>query len=183
MWFYKGIIFSFVIGFAFPATAQNKIKWASWDVVHEKVQKGDKKFMVYICYGGCKWCKQMEDSTFSDGQVARFVNANFIPLKLNASSKDKIVISDKTYVTRQQGNHEFSELAIKLLNGNMTFPSIVFMDEQFEKITSYNQFIDLDNFEMLLAYYAGDFYKKTLWKHFVCSYSRDKHFNTFVRSY
>ncbi|MCZ2101193.1 MAG: DUF255 domain-containing protein [Chitinophagales bacterium] len=178
---YQGLILSFIIGFIFPADAQNKIKWASWDAVDEYIQKGDKKFMIYICYGGCKWCRQMEDSTFSDSKIAQFVNSNFIPLRLNASSKEKIVINDKTYAAKQQGNHEFSELAIRLLNGNMTFPSIVFMDEQFDKITSYNQFIEQDNFRMLLAYYAGDYYKRILWKRFVCEYSKEKHFNTLVR--
>ena len=131
-----------------PAIAQNKIKWASWNSSNEFTQKGSKKYMIYICYGGCKWCKQMEDSTFSDGQVAKYINANFVPLKLNATSKDRIIIDDKIYTTKQQGGHEFNELA---------------------------------NFEMLLAFYAGDYYKKTPWKRFECTYSKETHFNVPVR--
>jgi thioredoxin-related protein len=181
MWMYRWLIFSIIVGMSLPAIAQNKIKWASWNSSNEFTQKGSKKYMIYICYGGCKWCKQMEDSTFSDGQVAKYINANFVPLKLNATSKDRIIIDDKIYTTKQQGGHEFNELAIQLLNGNMKFPSIVFLDEQFDKITSYNQFIDLNNFEMLLTFYAGDYYKKTPWKRFECTYSKETHFNVPVR--
>lgn len=176
MWLYKSLIVSFLVGFAYSGNSQNKIKWTTWDTVTDKYQKSDKKFMVYICYGGCKWCKQMEDSTFADNGIARFINVNFLPLRLNASSKNKITIDDKVYALKQHGNHEFNELAIELLNGNMTFPSIVFLDEHFKKISSYNRFIEPHNFEMLLAYYAGNFYKNTIWKVFTRKYNRGKYF-------
>lgn len=182
MWVYKGLILSIVMGMVFPTIAQNKIKWASWDGIAEMNNKSDKKYMIYVCYGGCKWCKQMEDSTFADGHIASFINSNFIPLRLNASSKERIIINDRAYTTKQMGTHEFNELAVELLGGNMTFPSIVFMNEQFKKIIAYNRFIEPQNFEMLLVFYAGDFYKNTIWKRFTNNYCKETHFNTLVKT-
>lgn len=182
MWLYNALILSFVVGLSLTGSGQNKIKWTSWEVVTDKNQKSDKKYMVYICYGGCRWCKQMEDSTFADTDIARFINNNFLPLRLSASSKNKIIINERVYALKQHGSHEFNELAIELLNGNMTFPSIVFLDENFKKISSYNRFIEPHNFEMLLAYYAGNFYKNTIWKAFTRRYNRSKYFQPALES-
>ena len=76
---------------------QNKIKWTSWDLAQEKIQKSNKKFIIYFYYDGCKWCKFMEENTFANDQVAKFVNQNFYTFRINAESNDKITLNNKYY--------------------------------------------------------------------------------------
>lgn len=175
----KYIIFGLTLLFALPVIGQNKVKWTSLNIVNDKLNKSDRKFLVYFYYDGCRWCKFMEETTFSQDHIARFVNHNFYAFQINATSSDKIVIADKVYTSEKVGKYDFHQLATELLGGNMSFPAVVFLDEEFKKISNYG-FIDSENFEMLLSFYAGDHHKKTMWRRFTNSYCRDSHFNTLV---
>lgn len=174
------IIFSisFLIGSA--VFSQNKIKWNSWEFLPEKLDKGDKKFLVYFYYDGCKWCRVMEESTFSAGHIAKFVNQNFYALRLNALSSGQLMVADKAYTTVRIGKYDFHELAADLLSGNMSFPSIVFLDEKFHKLAHFDSYIEIPKFEMLLSYYVGDHHKNTLWKRYSTNYCRENNFNSLV---
>jgi thioredoxin-related protein len=159
---------------------QNIIKWTSWSEIPAKIEKADKKFMVYIYYDNCKWCKYMDQNTLNKDQISRFVNQNFHPVKLNAVTTEKIVIMDKHYKSISLGKHEFNELAVELAGGDMKFPTIVFLTENFEKIQSIGEYMDVPNFEMILSYFAGNHHQKTLFRRFANGYCRESHFNTLV---
>jgi thioredoxin-related protein len=174
------LLLSFSVFFTASGFSQNKIKWNSWETLSDKMDKGDRKFLVYFYYDGCKWCKVMEESTFSADQIARFVNQNFYPFRLNALSSGKILVADKTYTTVRVGKFDFHELAVDLLSGNMSFPSVVFMDEKFNKLAHFDSYLDINKFEMILSYYVGDHYKNTMWKRYANGYCRDNHFNSLV---
>jgi thioredoxin-related protein len=122
----------------------------------------------------------MEETTFSSDNIARFINQKFYALKINALSSDKIVVADKSYTSVRIGKYDFHELAADLLAGNMSFPSVVFLDEQFQKLATYDSYMDEPNFEMILSYYAGNHHKCTMWKKFTNNYCRDSHFNSLV---
>jgi len=177
---FKYLLFALLLFAFFPSKGQNKIRWASWDTATEKIKRGDKKFIIYLYYDGCKWCRFMEESTFSSDHIARFINHNFYAFHINSSSSEKIIVLDKAYTTVRIGKYDFHEIATELLAGNMSFPAVVFLDEQFKKLATYDQYIDVHNFEMLLSFYAGDHHEKTLWRKFANNYCRDSHFNTLV---
>jgi thioredoxin-related protein len=162
--------------------AQNKIKWESWEFVNEKVSKGNKKFMVYFYYDKCRWCRVMEESTLRQDQTAKFINNNFYSYRLNALSSEKILLGSQTYTSVRIGNYDFNELAADMLAGNMSFPAVAFLDENFNKINVEEGYTNNDDFEMILSYYAGNHYKKTLFKRFANNYCRDSHFNSMVNN-
>jgi len=65
------------------ATADNAIKWYSHDegLVLGKI-KG-KKLYIHFWATWCTYCKKMEQDTFQDAAVIAYLNANFIPIKVN----------------------------------------------------------------------------------------------------
>jgi thioredoxin-related protein len=162
------------------ATSQNKIKWTSLDLASEKLQNHNRKFLIYFYYDGCKWCRYMEETTLASDNISKFVNQKFYAFRVNALSPDKIEIADKTYTSVRIGKYDFNELAADLLSGNMAFPTIVFLDEQFKKLGSYDSYMDEHNFEMILSFYAGNHHKNTIWKRYANNYCRDSHFNSLV---
>lgn len=164
----------------FHAGAQNKVRWLGWDKADEKINKADRKFMVYVYFDGCKWCRYMEDNTYAVDHLAKFVNQNFYAFRLNALMTDEIKIADKSYKSSKVGKYEFQDLAIELLDGNMSFPTVLFMNEKFKKIAGFDSYIEPHNFEMILSFYAGNYYKNTIWKRFASNYCRDNHFNSLV---
>lgn len=163
-----------------PLLSQNKIKWNSWENLSGKIDKSDKKFLLYFYYDGCKWCRVMEESTFSAGQIAKFVNQNYYAFRLNALSSGKLMVADKTYTSVRVGKYDFHELAVELLSGNMSFPSVVFLDEKFHKLANFDSYLEIEKFEMLLSYYTGDYHKKTPWKRYCDNYCKESNFNSLV---
>jgi thioredoxin-related protein len=162
--------------------AQHKVHWNNWDLVNEKIDKGNKKFLVYFYFDGCKWCRYMEESTLRNDQVAKFINNNYYTYKINALSSDKIVIGDRAFTSVRIGKYDFHELAAELLQGKMSFPATAFMDENFRKITVVEGYSDLTTFEMMLSYYTGNHYKKVLWKSFVNNYCKEQYFNNYANN-
>jgi thioredoxin-related protein len=124
----------------------------------------------------------MEETTLKNDQTARFINNNFNTYKINALSNEKIVVNGISYTSLRIGKYDFHELAAELLAGNMSFPSVVFLDENFNKIVAEKGYSDSQNFDMILSYYAGNHYKKTIWKRYVDNYCRDSHFNSLVNN-
>ena len=172
-----------IIGCLGSLQGQHQIKWNSWENVNDRIDKGNKKFLVYFYFDGCKWCRFMEETTFKSDQTAKFINANYNSYHVNARSTEKIVIGDRSFSSSIQiGKYDFHEFAVELLMGNMSFPSVVFLDENFNKIKVQEGFATVDEFEMMLSYYAGNHYKKVLFKRFANNYCRDTHFNTLVKN-
>ena len=173
------IIFSF---FLIPTLySQHRVKWHDAKELDTKVTKGDKKYIIYFYYDGCKWCKTLEENSLSNDQIAKFINNNFYAFRINAIYEDKITIKGHTYTSVPINKYEFSELAVDLLSGNMSFPSLVFLDESFNKIQVLHEYVNPTDLEMILTYFAGDYYQNTLFRKFARSYCKDTHFNTLVK--
>lgn len=170
-----------ILSFA-SVKGQNQVRWNQWETIDEKIQKGNRKFLVYLYFDGCKWCKYMEETTLRDDQTAKFINNNFHAFRINALEDGKIVVNGRAYTSLRIGKFDFNELAVEMLAGKMSFPAMVFLDENFNKIVAEEGYTDNDNFGMILSYYAGNHYKKTIWKRYADNYCRDSHFNSLVNT-
>jgi thioredoxin-related protein len=159
---------------------QNMIRWVEPVRVSEKVEKGNKMFLLYFHFNGCKWCKSMEAGAFQDDHTARFINQHFYAVKVNALDAETINLGQQEYEPVTVGKHDFNGLAVEMLQGRMSFPAIVVLNEKFEKIGVHHSYQSLDEFQKILAYYAGKHYKNTLFKHYSSSYCKESHFNSMV---
>ena len=59
----------------------NGIRWSHWNAeAFDRAQQQDKPVLLSITAVWCYWCHVMEETTYADGEVARFVNEHFVPL-------------------------------------------------------------------------------------------------------
>ncbi|MCY4365332.1 MAG: DUF255 domain-containing protein [Chloroflexi bacterium] len=59
----------------------NGIRWSHWNAeAIDRAQQQDKPVLLSITAVWCYWCHVMEETTYADGEVARFVNEHFVPL-------------------------------------------------------------------------------------------------------
>ncbi|MBN2546066.1 MAG: DUF255 domain-containing protein, partial [Spirochaetes bacterium] len=62
----------------------NPVNWQEWNSdVLEYAKSNDKLIFVSIGYSTCHWCHVMAEETFSDKNIARFINENFICVKVD----------------------------------------------------------------------------------------------------
>ncbi|AFY52867.1 thioredoxin domain protein [Rivularia sp. PCC 7116] len=71
--------------------AENPIDWWSWcDEALSTAVEQNKPIFLSIGYSSCHWCTVMEGEAFSDLEVAEYMNANFIPIKVDREERPDI---------------------------------------------------------------------------------------------
>ncbi len=64
--------------------AENPVEWYSWGQdAFDKAQALDRPIFLSIGYSSCHWCHVMRRESFSDQEIATFLNENFISIKVD----------------------------------------------------------------------------------------------------
>ncbi len=153
------------------AVRTDAIDWVSFEDLSKISKKKPKKVMIDVYTDWCGWCKKMDASTFQDPKIIEYLNKNYYSVKLNGENKTAIRFKDKDYNFVANGRRGYNELAAELLNGKMSYPSIIFLDEELESIQSIPGYKDVPTLDMILNYFGGDHHKDTPWADFAKSYS------------
>lgn len=137
-----------------------KINWMTFQEAIESNKTTPKKIFIDVYTDWCGWCKKMDQTTFVNKDIVEYINANYYAVKLNAEMSDTIVFSGYTFVNQgstngRKGTHQ---LAVALLQGKMSYPSYVFMNEDAQLLTIAPGYRGADDFMPLLKYFGSDAY-------------------------
>ncbi len=71
--------------------AENPVDWWPWcDEALETARREDKLIFLSIGYSSCHWCTVMEGEAFSDPAIAEYLNAQFLPVKVDREERPDI---------------------------------------------------------------------------------------------
>ncbi len=65
------------------AVAEDKLTWLDWNEGYVKAMKSGKIVLVDAYTDWCGWCKKMDRDTYSQTDVIKKINENFVPVKFN----------------------------------------------------------------------------------------------------
>lgn len=150
-----------VLMFAGAANAQ-EIKWISFEQAIEKSKQNPKKILVDVYTDWCKWCKVMDNKTFSNPVIVDYINKNYYAVKFDAESDGVVNFKGHEFKNQKQSNRHPHDLAIALLQGKMSYPSYVFMNEKQELITVLKGFLEPKDFEPYITYIDQSLYEKNI---------------------
>lgn len=155
-------------------SSQNTIRWMDWDEVMEAQEQEKRKIFVDVYTDWCKVCKKMDNQTLNKDEIAKFINTNYYPVKFNAETRDPIEFRGKTYnyISTTFGNG-YHELAMLITQGKLKYPTYVFLDEHMNILQPIPGFQDCNTFELIISYFAHDFYKTTPWRSYVNQNRKD----------
>ncbi len=148
----------------------DKILWLNLEEAEEKSAITNRKVMLFLFTDWCVWCKRMEETTFKNNSIANYINSNFYPVKFDAEQQKAIEFQNKNYSFQDVEPRGVHELAMELMAGRITYPTIAFFDEEWELIQSIPNFHSADKFEQIITYFAEDFFKKTPWTSYQKNY-------------
>jgi thioredoxin-related protein len=167
------LIAIFTVSVSISAYAQESrgIKWYTFQEAMKLNKKHPKKIFIDMYTDWCGWCKKMDASTFKNPVIVKYMNENFYPVKFNAERKDTIDFKGKEYVNpNPRSTRSSHQLAQALLNGRMSYPSYVFMDQDENLITVVPGYHKAPQFEPILHYIATDAYKDIKWQDYMQSF-------------
>jgi len=148
-----------------------KVQWMSLEEAQEKAKTEKRKIFIDVFTDWCGWCKRMDESTFVDPEIAKYLNDNYYPVKLNAEQQQDINFNNKTYHFRKNGARGYHELAAELLNNRLSFPTVVFLDESLNLIQSIPTYLEAPKLEAILNYFGTDSHKTTPWETYEKKYN------------
>jgi len=163
------LVISLVLSISF-LSAQNKVNWLTWEEVEAKSGIERRKVFVDVYTQWCGWCKKMDKATFQQDDVASFLNDNYYSIKFDAESKRDIILNGKVYKYVKNGKRGYHELALEIMKGKLSYPTIVFIDENMEVLQPIPGYRGPNEFKMMMTYFAGDYFKSVPWKRYSMSY-------------
>ena len=148
------------------AVAAQQVNWISWDQAVATVQGGsnDKKIFIDVYTDWCGWCKRMDKDTFQNPEVAAYMNENFLMVKLDGEQKEPIEYNGKTYKFVPSGRKGYHELAAALLQGRLSYPTVVFLDEELNMLSPVPGYQKPDAFLQIAMYFGDNIYKEKDWQ-------------------
>ncbi len=145
------------------------IKWYEINEAFELNKKEPRPVFIFVNTDWCSWCKFMLKTTLTNSGIANYINTYFYAVKFNAETTDTIEFNGTKYFNRRVGRQPVHDLATKLLEGNFTYPSIVYFDRDGNKsvFPGYKEVKDLEPF---LIYYAENVYRTATIDEFILNY-------------
>jgi thioredoxin-related protein len=146
------------------------VQWLSWEEAMDRFKKEKRKIVVDVYTENCRFCKQMEETTFNQPDIARLLNQYYYPVKFDAEQRKDLEYLGKYYKFVRSGRLGYHELAAEWLKGRLSFPALVFLDENLNVIQSFVGFKSPSEFERIATYFGDDHYKRTPWSTYLHSF-------------
>jgi uncharacterized protein YyaL (SSP411 family) len=129
------------------STNAQELKWYGFNEGYTKAKAENKLMLIDIYTEWCGWCKQMDKTTYSNADVIKLVNKDFIAIKLNPEVNAQYTYNGKQYTGQQ--------LVDVLTNNKLTgYPSSCFGFPKSNKTYMEVGYQDKDEMSQLLVKYA-----------------------------
>ena len=145
----------------FGQTAEDEVQWLTFEEAVERSKSEKRKIFIDVYTDWCGWCKVMDKKTFSEPAVARLLNEKYYPVKFNAEQREDVVYRGTTFRFIEQGSRGTHQLAAALLNNQLSYPSVVFLNEDFAIIHILKGFRQAPEFHKITEFIGGDHYKSS----------------------
>ena len=161
----KVILCMFFMSVSFALNAQ-EVEWLTWSEAAELAvtEKNPKKIFVDVYTDWCGWCKKMDKDTFQNPEVATYMTENFYMVKLDGEGKEPIEYKGKTYKFVPSGRKGYHEFAAALLQGRLSYPTTIFLDEEMNMLSPVPGYQKPKPFLNIAKYFGDNIYKEQDWK-------------------
>jgi len=132
--------------------AGNPVDWYPWgEEALEKARKEDKPIFLSIGYSACHWCHVMAHESFENEEIARILNEDFVPIKVDREERPDL---DSIYMS-----------AVQMMTGQGGWPLSVFLTPDLEPFFGGTYFPPEDKygrpgFKSVLHHISGLWQKK-----------------------
>ena len=146
---------------SFGQETASAVQWMSFEQAVEKSKTEKRKIFIDVYTDWCGWCKVMDKKTFSEPAVAKLLNEKYYPVKFNAEQREDVVYNGTTFKFIEHGGRGTHQLAAALLNNQLSYPSVVFLNEDFAIVHILQGFRQAPEFHKIAEFIGGDHYKTT----------------------
>jgi len=112
--------------------AQNPLDWYPWgDDAFTKARAENRPIFLSVGYSSCHWCHVMEREVFEDEEVAEFLNAHFVSIKVDREERPDVDAVYMEAVQRMTGGGGWPMSVFLLPDGRPFFGGTYFPKPHF----------------------------------------------------
>ena len=149
------------------AALGQKINWISFHDLEAAQKTEQKKVFVDVYTDWCGWCKKMDASTFLDEKLVGYLNENYYCVKLDGEEKEILKYKGQEFKFVKSGRRGYNELPHQLLRGRLSYPTLVFLDENSDVLQDFRGFRNAKDLLSIAVFLGEDIYKKKDWATYV----------------
>ena len=146
------------------------VVWLTFEEAVEKSKTEKRPVFIDVYTDWCGWCKVMDKNTFSEPEVARLLNEKFYAVKFDAEQKEDVAFNGTTFKFVPSGNKGYHQLAAALLNNKLSYPTVVFLAEDFSMIQPLAGYRKADEFHKIAQFIGEGHYKTVKWNQWEKTY-------------
>ena len=148
----------------------SEINWISFEEAVARTEVNPKMILIDLYTDWCGWCKKMDRDTYSRKEIVSYVNEKFYAVKFNAEGSQEVNFRGYTFKFVPSGRKGYHELAAALTQNKLSYPTTVFMNEEFQIIQPIPGYLDARSFDVISRYMGDGKYKNIGWEEFQESY-------------
>ena len=188
------LLFSF---YAFRPQETEAIHWITFQKAVELAQKKPKHIIIDVYTSWCGPCKMMSKNTFENPKIAKYINEHYYAVKFDAETFDTVkfvmnvpdTLRDtkgkvlKVNIKKQpvvfinpspkgtpRSPHQFAN---SILDGKLSYPSIVFLNEKIQRIDIVKGYHPPQDFEPIVKFIGSGIYNKVKYEEYVKTFKSE----------
>ena len=164
-------LFALALATFFSFSQNSTVKWYTIEEAERLSKDSFRPIFIDTYTDWCGWCKKMDQETFTNPVIAEILNSNFYPVKFNAEGKEEVSFFGQTFINDGKAG-KAHQLAVALLRGQLSYPTVVFLTLQENKLSAspVPGFRQAKDMETLLMFFAAKAYEKQSWEEFQGSF-------------
>ena len=159
------VLFVLVLILSSSAVTAQNVTWLSWEeaVKLAETEKDPKKIFIDVYTDWCGWCKKMDKDTFQDPKVAEYMAETYYMVKLDGEGKEPIEFKGRTFRFVPSGRNGYHEFAAALMQGKMSYPTTIFLDENLNMLSPVPGYQKPGPFLKIAKYFGDNIHKEKDW--------------------
>lgn len=158
-------IIIFLLSFCAQLSAQT-VQWISWDEMLRRSKTEKRKVLIDIYQEGCLPCRNMDLHTYTNPTIANTLNTCYYAVKFDAKQRQEILYKNHNYNYTCDFGTCYHSLAFELTSGKLSFPSVVFLDENLGIVQQLPDFQEAPHFNNVMSWVCGNYYKRTSFRNY-----------------
>jgi thioredoxin-related protein len=162
----KAFLISIILVCSVAISHAQDIKWYNFNEVEKLQKEKPKKIFMDVFTDWCGWCKKMDATTFTNPTIIKLMNRYFYAVKFDAEGIDVYTYKGTTYKKPNEVKRTPNDFATMLMNGKMSYPTTVYMDESLNSLGPVPGYLDPKTMEKVLTFFGENIYLKQSWADF-----------------
>ena len=138
-----------------PAAASQKLQQFSFSQLDSLMVIQQRPVAVFLHAEWCKYCKNMEQTTFQNESVTHLLNERYYFISFDGEQKEKVIFNNHTFDYkpngRNSGTHQLAT-ALGTVEGILAYPTFIILNPKYEIIFQYNGFLAGQDLEAILGW-------------------------------